>query len=123
MINMHNQRLLLSLQLLLQCYTGPVIDACLQAIKSTTRKISAEKQYVLLRKIKNNQIATNDIEFAVKKLTLSSSAKQKLRSKLMNVKIRDALRNLAVRRAEERADWKRCKRLIPGTYQQGYMDI
>ena len=120
---MNNRHLLLSLQILLRCYTGPVIDACLQAIKSATREIAAEKQYILLRKIKNCDIATNDIEFPVKRLALSSSAKQKLRNKLMSVKIRDALRTIAVRKAEERLDWKQCKRIIPGTFLQGYMDI
>ena len=123
MHNLNNHHLLLSLQILLQCRIGPIIEACMQAIVSTTRKISAEKQYILLRKIKNNSIATNDIEHAVKKLTLSQNAKSKLRSRLMNGKIRDALRTQAVRRVEERVEWKKCKRLLPGIFLQGYLDI
>ena len=52
--------------------------------------IMKQKQCMLLRKIKQNGIGTNDVECTLKKLPLSANALGKLRLKIMNAKIKDA---------------------------------
>ena len=68
--------LMLSLQILVQtCNNGQQIArAMIQATTNTCKKISRNKQCQLLINIKNSGIATNDIEYSLKRLNLSDHA-------------------------------------------------
>ena len=78
---------------------------------------------MLLRKIKQNGIGTNDVECILKKLPLSENALGKLRLKIMNAKIKDAYKVKQTKSIENFRVWRRSRRLIPGHLLQGYMHI
>ena len=51
-----------SLNTLIGYEGGQLLDCMVQAVKSSTRMIMKQKQCMLLRKIKQNGIGTNDVE-------------------------------------------------------------
>ena len=117
------QNLLLSFQILLQCDSSPAIDAMMRATMNTTKKINKAKQCQLLVNLKQNDLATNDIQNTVRRLQLSTDAKRKLKNKLTSSKIHDAYREKRRAVVENAKTWNEAKRIIPGIYLQGYADI
>ena len=103
--------------------TGQLYDTMLQAAKSSTKVIKKEKQCKLWGDLKRSGVGTNDVEYALKRLNISETAKDRTRKLMMNSKIRDAFREEHQAKRENFKFWKQCKRIIPGYRLQGYLNI
>ena len=89
----------------------------MQATKSSLVYNRIRKKCDLLVKLKKNKIATNDVEYGVRREWLMMNPKQQMviKMKIMRKKIGVAFTELMQKKVEKIKIWKESKRMITGT--------
>ena len=92
-----------------------VYEAMIRTTTKSMIKIKLQGIYDLLRKLRSNDVGTNEVEHGLVKLCKLWSNKQKLqlKRKMMRHKISDAYNRYKEAEYESNVVWRQCKTIIP----------
>ena len=103
---------------------GQIYDAMMQATKGSFKSVYARKICDLLVSLKKNGVATNEIEFGIRKscYMLSDKRKMQIKMEIMRRKIVDAFQELAKKKIESARIWREKKKLITADIRVRYIN-
>lgn len=103
---------------------GQIYDEMMQATKGSFKSVCARKICDFLVSLKKSGVATNEIEFGIRKscYMLSKKRKMQIKMEIMRRKIGDAFKELAKKKRESARIWREKKRFITGDIRVRYLN-
>ena len=104
--------------------SNQIFNAMMQATKGSTDYIQARKVCDLLVALKKQNMATNDIEYGVRKTCRMLSRRQQMvvKMSIMRKKIGDAFTDMARKKARSSKTWKETKKIVKENMRVEYLN-